>query len=463
MNPRTLLSCGVLLYAAIWPSPRSSFAQGSAILLTAIHNPTVAAYANFGGAVAGLGSDRVVVGAIGDGLAYLFSANGLRLATFNNPELPKAGGFGGAVTPVGIDRVLVGASDMYSAAGRAYLFTTNGAWLATFTNPSPATIQALGWAMAAVGGDRVLISGVADINHPGPYPGGVYLFQTNGALITNFANPHPATDAGFGIAVAALGTDSVLIGAAYDNTGATASGVAYRFSTNGVLLTTFTNPVPAARDNFGSSVVAVGADRVLIGAIDYGNAKGTGGAAYLFTTNGTLVATFANPAPASYAYFGWSVAAVGSTRVLIGAYQDGTGAFQAGSAYLFSTNGSLLTTITNPAPAATDWFGASVAAAGSDRVLVGAVWDSSGATQAGSAYVYDLPYPGLNITRTSSAVSLTWITRETGLTLQQTDNLGTPPAWSNTTSQTSINGLTNEVQQLFASPSTNRFFRLRRP
>ena len=309
----------------------------------------------------------------------------------------------------------------------------------------------------------MLISGLADVNKPGPYPGGVFLFKTNGVLLKSFPNPHPANDGGFGISVAALGSNRVLVGAPYDNTGASAAGSAYLFSTNGTLLNTFTNPVPATGDNFGTSVAAVGSNRMLISAIDYGGVKGTGGAAYLFSTNGTLLTTFTNPTPAASDYFGWSVAAVGSTRVLIGAYQDGTGAFQAGAAYLFSTNGTLLNTFTNPTPAAADWFGDAVAAVGSDRVIIGGVWDDTGATHAGSAYLFALPYPPLNITRNASMVSVNWITAETGLTLQQTDLLGAPTGWSDTTDSVSINGLTNTVQQSIANGTASRFYRLRRP
>jgi hypothetical protein len=298
--------------------------------------------------------------------------------------------------------------------------------------------------VAGFGSDRVLISGL----------------QTNGALLTTFTNPAPSTDGGFGISIGALGTDRVIIGAAYNNTGATAAGVAYLFTTNGALVTTLTNPIPAANDNFGSSVAAVGTDRVLIGAIAYGGGP-TGGAAYLFMTNGTLLTSFTNPTPAAYDYFGWAVAAVGSSRVLVGAYQDGTGAAQAGSAYLFSTNGMLLTTFTNPTPASSDWFGVSVA--GVDNVIIGAVWDDTGATDAGSAYLYALPYPPLSITRNDAVVSLEWATVETGLSLRQTDQLGTPPAWSHVTNSVSVNGLTNVVQQIIVTGGTNRFYRLQRP
>ncbi len=146
----------------------------------------------------------------------------------------------------------------------------------------------------------------------------------------------------------------MLIGASGDDTGATDAGAAYLFSTNGTLLTTFTNPTPAATDWFGYSVAAVGSDRVLIGAYQDDTGATDAGAAYLFSTNGTLLTTFTNPTPAAGDYFGISVAAVGSDRVLIGAYGDDTGAADAGAAYLFSTNGTLLTTFTNPTPAASD-------------------------------------------------------------------------------------------------------------
>jgi hypothetical protein len=130
----------------------------------------------------------------------------------------------------------------------------------------------------------------------------------------------------------------------------------------GYSLLTITNPTPGVGDNFGNSVAAVGTDRVLIGARGDDTGGNNAGAAYLFSTSGPLLTTFTNPTPAADDSFGCSVAAVGSDRVLIGAYVDDTGATNAGAAYLFSTNGVLLTTFTNPTPAFFDDFGYSVAA-----------------------------------------------------------------------------------------------------
>jgi FG-GAP repeat len=439
----------ILLLLALLLGPGSAFAQGtSARLLTTFTNPTPANGENFSTAVAALGSDRVLIGTYSGGAAYLLNTSGTLLTTFSVSD-PAAFQFGASLATVGSDRVLIGAFSYgnFPQIGRAYLFSTNGALVTTFTNPSPARVQAFGVSVAAFGSDRVLIGGPADGNVGAPYLGAAYLFRTNGTLLTTCTNPTPAIHGGFGQRVAAVGSDRVLVGAAQ-------AGVAYLFSTNGTLLTTFTNPTPAAGDAFGNSVAAVGSDRVLIGAL---------GAAevYLFSLNGTLLTTFTNPTASASDYFGDSVAAVGNTRVLISAFGESTDASASGRAYLFSTNGALLNTFTNPSPASDDYFGTSVAAVGTDRVLIAAAYDDPGAQNAGSAYLFDLPYPPLSIAKHAATVSLKWVTPETGLALQQAGTLGASTVWSNTPDSVSINGRTNVVQQTLAT--TNRFFRLRRP
>jgi len=317
--------------------------------------------------------------------------------TIPNPTPESFDSFGSSVAAVGNDRVLIGAPGDDTgafAAGAAYLFSTTGKLLTTFTNPTPNTFfdETFGNAVAALGSDRVIIGARGE--RTGAFEAGAaYLFSTIGTLLTTFTNPTPVSGDNFGNAVAALGSDRVLIGAFRDNTGASDAGAAYLFSTNGTLLNTFTNPTPANSDIFGSSVVALGSDRVLIGAPGDDTGAASAGAAYLFTTNGTLLTTFTNPTPvsASGAFgeeFGNAVAAVGSDRVLIGAISDDTGASGAGAAYMFSTNGTLLTTFTNPTPASGNEFGSSVAAVGSDRVLIGVSRGDTGAFDAGAAYLF---------------------------------------------------------------------------
>ena len=124
-----------------------------------------------------------------------------------------------------------------------------------------------------------------------------------------------------------------------------------RAQSNATLLTTFANPSPAAFDLFGSTITGMGNDRVLVAA-------GGAGAYYLLNTGGTVLATFTNPNPAA-TFIANSMTAVGSDRVLVGYYEDNLGAVQTGAAYLFHTNGLLVTTFTTPTPASGEAFGRS--------------------------------------------------------------------------------------------------------
>ena len=85
----------------------------------------------------------------------------------------------------------------------------------------------------------------------------------------------------------------------------------------------------------------------------------------LFSTNGVMLLTVTNPSPTRSANdFGASMAAVGTDRVLIGATGNDTGATESGAAYLFGLDGTLLQTFSNPTPVAYDNFGYSVATLG---------------------------------------------------------------------------------------------------
>jgi hypothetical protein len=84
----------------------------------------------------------------------------------------------------------------------------------------------------------------------------------------------------------------------------------------------------------------------------------------LFHTNGTLLTTISNPNPV-IGPIGGTIATLGSDRVLIGSSV-------ARKAYLFTTNGALVTTITGPPGRNGAGFGAVLAAFGNDKVLIGA-------------------------------------------------------------------------------------------
>jgi hypothetical protein len=426
-------------------------AQGAFLTVT---NPALGGV-GFGRSVTAVGNDRMLIGApLGStiatesGSAYLLSTDGVLITTFTNPL--GYYGFGSSGATVGSDRVLIGGS-----SGAAYLFGTNGALLVTYTNLMPSAQDQFGSSVASVGSDRVLI-GASDYAN-----GAVYLFGTNGALLTTFTNPAPGIGDGFGGSVAAIGSDRVLIGAYGDDVGVSDAGAVYLFSTNGELLTTFTNPTPASTDLFGYSVAVVGNNRVLIGAPYDNMGIGFEGIAYLFNTNGTLLTTFTNPAPAYGDLFGYSLAAVGDDQVLIGAPAGNVGGSAVGAAYLFSTNGVLLTTFNSPGPVDYDAFGVSVAAAGIGQVLIGASCDDTGAIDAGVAYLFSIT-PSLSIRLiATSKVAISWPSPWNGWTLQENTNGVSAVNWSNAPGLIQDDG-TNKT--LIVNPPTgNRFYRLFKP
>lgn len=224
---------------------------------------------------------------------------------------------------------------------------------------------------------------------------------------------------------------------------------------------TFTNPAP--QSYYGHPVAAAGTDFVLVGVPAYGT---NCGAVLVFNTNGTLLTTIANPTPAADDLFGNRIEALGNDRVVIGARGDDTGAAGSGAAYVFNVEGTLLHTLTNPAPAIGDGFGLRVAAFGSEGVIIGAPDDDAGAANAGSVYLFSVPSqpiaPSLSIHLTSSnTVAISWPSPSTGFVLQRNTNGVSSVNWSNVTTTVQDDGTTRSIS---VSPSAGAcFYRLFKP
>ncbi len=415
--------------------------------VTTFVSPVANAYDEFGYAVAAVGTNRVLIGdpeadtgTTNAGAAYLFDLAGNLITTYTNPEPAVDDNFGNAVAAVGDHRVLIAArSDDESGynAGVAYLFDLAGTLITTYHNPSPGAGTYFGYFVAGVGTNRVLIG--ANVN-------AAFLFDLQGNLVATCYNPSPQQYSGFGNTVAAAGTNRLLVTAYNDSTILTGMGLAYLFDMAGNRVITYTNPTPDVGDSFGWSATGVGTDRVLLGAPRDDTGAQDAGAAYLFDLAGHLITTYTNPAPFAGDWFGNSVAAVGTDRVLIGARYGSLGAAATGVAYLFSTNGTLLTTLTNPTPAAGDWFGYSVAAVDKNSVLIGAPQDSTAAQYAGAAYLVALApgtAPSLTVRLTAGhTVVVSWSSPSTGWELQQSTNNVGSLNWSSVTSGIQDDGTT---------------------
>ena len=184
------------------------------------------------------------------------------------------------------------------------------------------------------------------------------------------------SQAQLGYSVAIDGGLTVL-GALYDDTGQSSAGVVKVFdAASGALSHVIANPSPTFFDQFGTSV-AVSGTRVVIGAPNGVSGSNDAGSAYVYDLSGPTptvpVVTLDNPSPVGGDRFGYSVA-ISGTRVVVSAPYDNTGASNSGSAYVYELAGATPTvpvaTLNNPSPAASDEFTNSSLAPG---------WSSAGA------------------------------------------------------------------------------------
>jgi hypothetical protein len=391
---------GVAFAAVVLLCPCAADTQAAPIdLQRGVVNPSPDSNDLFGQSVSLSGGIALVGASLdgttgsGSGQAYLFNvATGALLHTLANPT-PATNDFFGLRVSISGNLALVGAqNDDTSAtnAGAAYLFNVaTGALQRTFLNPgtSPIASDNFGHAVA-VSGNHVLIS--ANLDDTGATnAGAAYLFDaTTGALLRTFLNPTAASGDQFGSEVALFG-GMALIGAPFDDTGATNSGAAYLFDTaTGALLRTFANPTPSADDNFGFSV-ALSGTRALIGALQDDAAGFNEGAAHLYDlATGTLVSTLLIPSPAGNSEFLGQSAALSDSFALVGAGFDNSAATDGGGAYLFdAATGALLQEIFDPQPGLNDRFGFAAALDGVNA-LIGAQTDRVGGVQVGQVFYY---------------------------------------------------------------------------
>ena len=339
------------------------------------------------------------------------------LATLFNPEpeaiTGTAVGFAFSVAAVGED-IIVGSPnydspDGTSNAGQAFLFDGNGNFLQTYNNPNPTVGGFFGNTVASGGDNQFFVGAPRNTSNEVDQAGQVFLFNTESTQpLQTYDNPNPnarfdfifsgnvpSTDSNFGTSITAIGGDRVLIGApGHTSGGIERAGQAFLIDRNNSsnVIQTFDNPNPSEAENvsgagnaFGISTAQV-ENNLLIGAS--GNTSGNfsrAGQAFLFTQdNNQPIQTFNNPNPNENAAFGDSLVGVGS-NLLIGAPGNDGGS---GQAFLFTQdNNQPIQTFNNPVANGSQ-FGDSVAVSAENSFIIGAPGNSSdGVSEAGQAFL----------------------------------------------------------------------------
>ena len=315
------------------------------------------------------------------------------------------GAFGDAVAIDG-NRLVVGAygdAVQGERSGAAYVYERNGSgdWIevAKLLASDGAAGDVFG-ASVSISGDRILVGAYGDDDN-GSLSGSAYVFERDGSGTWIQVDKLTASDAAFednfGISVGIAG-DRLVVGAWEDDDQGSGTGSAYVYerdpSGNWLEVQKLVASDATANQYFGDSVAVVG-DWLVVGAFGADDVGERSGATYVFergvSGGWTEVDRLVASDPAALDYFGYSVAAAGD-RVVVGAYGNDDHGERSGSAYVYEREGSgdwvEVDKLVPSDGAPDDNFGRSVGISG-DLVVAGAFWDDDNGLDSGSAYVYE--------------------------------------------------------------------------
>jgi len=317
-----------------------------------------------------------------------FVVGGISKETSEQNSKYSVGGTGsfGKSVAVGDNRIVVGDeadADVAGNAGAAYIYELDGTQLAKITASDGAAGDQFG-SSVAVGSGRIVIGARSD-DDKARQAGSAYIYDLNGNLVKKIIADDGDTREFFGWSVA-VGDNRIAIGAYHDGDKGFRSGSAYIYDLNGNLVKKIIPDDGTALDSFGGSV-AVGSGRIVVGSIGDDDKGRSSGSAYIYDLNGNLVKKITASDGAALDYFGNSVA-IGDGRIVVGAPLDNDDGSASGSAYIFDLAGNELAKITASDAAANDTFGTSIAVE-NDRIVVGAPATFSNSVS-GSAYIFDL-------------------------------------------------------------------------
>lgn len=293
------------------------------------------------------------------------------------------------------------AVDGNSRAGAAFVFRWNGtSWstIATLKANDPQERQSFGGALSLDGSTAVIGADGDDDN--GSYSGAVYVFRELNGSWSQIAKLHPVDPEpfdhfGFGVAI---DSDTLVVGANLEDEGGYQSGAAYVFRESGGAWHQVAKLIADdaySGDYFGVSV-SIDGDTILVGAIWDDEGATNSGSCYVFReTEGhwSQIAKLTAHDPQHHDQFGFSVALDNGTA-LIGSARNLESSTPGGISYVFQETNSgwiELSTLGTSDGATDNDFGRWVALSGT-RAVVGASTADLPGSGSGAAYVYELRF-----------------------------------------------------------------------
>jgi len=403
-----------------------------------------AASDQFGGSVAISGNYAIIAAEIDDsrkGSAYIFNVQtGEQLWKLTASDAETNDNFGTSVAISG-NYAVVGApydDDVPSTSGSAYIFDVQtGMQVKKITASDANANDRFGYSVA-ISGNYAIMGAYYDNNDNGTAAGSAYIYGPNDPLPPLLSIDNDSGNVGIGttepkslldvngtLQATTLTSTNIKVGtkvdytfsdekkilasdgaandtyatgvaidgnyaivAAYSNDdNGSNSGSAYIYNVQtGTQIHKLTASDAASGDTFGYSV-AISGNYAIVGA--FGDDNGSG-SAYIFNVQtGTQLHKLTASDAAALDYFGVRVAISGNYAI-VGSYYDDDVGVDSGSVYIFNVQtGTQLRKLTASDGDGDDRFGVSVAISG-NYAIVGAYYDEYRATQAGSAYIFDV-------------------------------------------------------------------------
>jgi hypothetical protein len=209
-------------------------------------------------------------------------------------------------------------------------------------------------------------------------------------VIATLQAPEPTSFGGYGLETA-LFEDGLVIGVFTGDVGEiSTAGRAYIYDTDWGLTSTLQALTPEQTESFGRNVDVLGDLVIISNCFENVEDLREAGKAYVFNTDGTLLTILQSPDPMAYGWFGSEIALSRNSILVaeIGGMEQGF--LHSGSVYEYTYEGVYLRNVTSPAMKPEGCFGKSLIA-NEEFILVGepGLEGDNRPVDIGSVYVYD--------------------------------------------------------------------------
>jgi hypothetical protein len=349
--------------------------------------------------------DGIVIGEwtgdVGDissaGRAYIYDTDWGLTSILQVPMPKETENFGRDIDVLN-DIIVVGCGSAnigeLEEAGKVYVFDTDGSLLTSIQSPDPKAKGDFGNEVS-IYSDGILVAEIGGMEHGFIHPGCVYEYNHEGVFIRNVTSPAMKPEGCFGQSLVA-NEEFILVGEP-GNLGGNfpidhPSIYVYDYGWN--LITTIQPPDLQERTYFGFST-SMNDDYFVIGerwatVDDHEKA----GRAHIYDTNWNHVATLQSPTPEDNGEFGLDVV-IGGDIVVVGERRGDVESMNEGKAYVFDLEGNLISTLISPAPFPGNQFGYSVETDGDIIVVCEADVEAGGESKAGKVHIFSLGAPSV--------------------------------------------------------------------